>query len=89
MDYSEFKKKLIDTLYKHAPKKIKIFWDNKKASHKTVCKAIMKRLQLKNKANKSQNSTDISNYKKQRNYAVKLNNQCKKDQFDRLNPEKV
>ena len=49
----------------------------------------MKRLQLKNKANKSQNSTDISNYKKQRNYAVKLNNQCKKDQFDRLNPEKV
>ena len=49
----------------------------------------MKRLQLKNKANKSQNSTDISNYKKQRNYAVKLKNQCKKNQFDRLNPEKV
>ena len=47
----------------------------------------MKRLQLKNKVNKTQNATDVSNYKKQRNYVVKLNNQ-KKDHFDRLNPEK-
>ena len=48
----------------------------------------MKRSQLKNKANKTRNATDVSNYKKQRNYVVKLNNQCKKDHFDRLNPEK-
>ena len=47
----------------------------------------MKRSQLKNKANKTQNATDVSNYKRQRNYVVKLNNQCKKDHFDRLNPE--
>ena len=47
----------------------------------------MKRSQLKNKANKTRNATDILNYKKQRNYVVKLNNQCKKDHFDRLNPE--
>ena len=48
----------------------------------------MKRLQLKNRANKTRNATDISDYKKQRNYVVKLNNQCKKTHFDRLNPEK-
>ena len=48
----------------------------------------MKRSQLKNKANKTRNATDISNYKRQRNYVVKLNNQCKKDHFDSLNPEK-
>ena len=48
----------------------------------------MKRSQLKNKANKTQNTIDVSNYKKQRNDVVKLNNQCKKDHFDRLNPEK-
>ena len=41
------------------------------------------------KANKTRNVADVSNYKKQRNYAVKLNNQCKRDHFDRLNPEKV
>ena len=48
----------------------------------------MKRSQLKNKANKTRNATDILNYKKQRNYVVILNNQCKKDHFDRLNLEK-
>ena len=48
----------------------------------------MKRSQLKNKANKTRNATDILNYKKQRNYVVKLDNQCKKNHFDRLNPEK-
>ena len=48
----------------------------------------MKRSQLKNKANKTRNATDILNYKKQRNYVVKLNNQCKKVHFDRFNPKK-
>ena len=48
----------------------------------------MKRSQLKNKANKTQNATSILNYKKQRNYVIKVKNQCKKDHFDRLNPDK-
>ena len=38
----------------------------------------MKRSQSKNKANKTPNATDVSNYKKQRNYVVELNSQCKK-----------
>ena len=48
----------------------------------------MKRPQLKNKLNKIRNATDILNYKEQRNYVLKLNNQCKKDHSDKLNPEK-
>ena len=68
----------IDTLNKHAPKKIKTFRGNQKRHiNKTLRKAIMKRSQLKNKANKTRNVTDVSNYKSQRNYIVKLNNQCK------------
>ena len=88
-DYSDFEKKFIDTLNKHAPKKIKTFRGNQKPHiNKTLRKAIMKRTQLKNKGNKARNATDVSNYKRQRNYVVKLNNQCKKDHFHRLNPEK-
>ena len=88
-DYSDFEKKFIDTLNKHAPKKIKTFRGNQKLHiNKELRKAIMKRSQLKKKAKKTRNATDILNYKKQRKYVVKLNNQCKKDHFDRLNPVK-
>ena len=87
-DYSDFEKKFMATLNKHAPKKNKTFRGNQKPLiSKTLRKAIMKRSQLKNKVNKTRNATDILNYKKQRNYVVKLNNQSKKDHFDRLNPE--
>ena len=88
-DYSDLEKKFIDTLNKHATKKIKTFRSNQKPHiNKTLFKVIMKRSQLKNKASKTRNATDVSNYKRQRNYVVKLNNQCKEDHFDRLNPEK-
>ena len=50
-DYSDFEKKFIATFNKHAPKKIKTFWGNQKPHiSKTLCKAIIKRLQLKNEA---------------------------------------
>ena len=84
-DYSDFEKKIIDTLNKHAPKKIKTFPGNQKPHlNKALRKAIMKRSQLKNKAKKTRNATDVLNHKKQRNYVVKLNNQNKKDHFDRF-----
>ena len=73
--FSDFKKKFIDTLNKHVPKKIKTFQGNQKPHiNRTLRKAIMKRSQLKNKANQTQNVTDVSNYKKQRSYVLKLNN---------------
>ena len=79
MDYSNFKKKFADALNKHAPKKIKTLRGKQKPHiNKRIRKAISKRLQLK-KANKTQNVTDVSNYKRKRNYLVKLSSQCKTD----------
>ena len=72
-NYLEFEKNFVETLNKHAPKKTKIFRGNHKPHiNKTLRKAIMKRSQLKNKANKTKDPKDISKYKKQRNYVVKL-----------------
>ena len=59
-DYSDFKKKLLDTLNKHASKKIRTFRGNQKPRiNKTLRKAIMKRSQLKNKASKTRNATHV------------------------------
>ena len=86
-NYLEFEKILVEMLNKHAPKKTKIFWGNHKPHiNKTLRKAIMKRSQLKNKANKTKDPKDILKYKKQRNYVVKLNNQSKQEHFDSLSP---
>ena len=83
------RKENTDTLNKHAPKKLKTFRGNQKPHiNETLRKAIMKRWQPKNKANKTRNVTDGSHYKKQRNYVVKLYNQSEKDHFDRVNAKK-
>ena len=75
------------TLNKHAPKKTKIFRGNQKPHiNKTVRKAIMKRFQLKNKANKTKDPKNILKYKKQCCNVVKLKNQSKQEHFDSLNP---
>ena len=85
-NYLEFEKNFVETLNKHAPKKTKIFRGNHKPHiNKTLRKAITKRSQLKNKANKTKDPKDILKYKKQRNYVVKLNNQSKQEHFDTLN----
>ena len=53
----------METLKKHAPKKTKIFRGNHKAHiKKTLRKAIIKRSQVKNKANKTKDSKDILKY---------------------------
>ena len=64
-NYLEFEKNFVETLNKHAPKKTKIFRRNHKPRfNKTLRKAIMKRSQLKNKANKTKGPKDILKYKK-------------------------
>ena len=45
----------------------------------------MKRSRLKNKANKTKKPIDISNFKKQRNYVVKLNKQATFEYFSSYN----
>ena len=47
--------------------------------------AIVKKSQLKNKPNKTRKAVDILNYKKQRTLVVKINNECKREYFDKLN----
>ena len=51
-DYLYFEKIFIDTLNKHTTKKIMTF--------RGIQKTIMKRSQLKNKANKTRNTIDVS-----------------------------
>ena len=61
---------------KHAPRKTKIFRGNHKPHiNKTLRKAIMKRSQLENKANKTKDPKEILNYKNELNYVIKLYNQ--------------
>ena len=42
----------------------------------------MKRSKLKNIANKTKSTSDIMNYKKQRNYVVQLNKKAKLEYFN-------
>ena len=51
-------------------------------------KAIMKRSQLKNKANKTKQLEDITKYKEQRNLADKLNRESKTQYFDNIQTSK-
>ena len=44
----------------------------------------MKRSQLKNKANRTKKLEDITKYKKQRNFVVKLNRESKTEYFDNI-----
>ena len=78
-DYSSFENKFLDTLNKHASKKIRTFWGNQKSHiNKKLRKAIIERSKTTEKqTNKTRNAIDVSNCKKQRFYEVKLNNQCK------------
>ena len=72
--YGIFEKTFENVLNAHAPKKIKFLRGNQKPHvDKNLRKAIMKRSQLKNKANRTKNLEDITKYKKQRNLVVKLN----------------
>ena len=84
-DYQTFEINFVDALNNQAPKKSKIFRGNQKPHiNKILRNAIMKRSQLKNKANKFKSIYDLIKYKKQRNLVVKLNKNCKKEFFDNL-----
>ena len=84
-DYQTFEANFVDTLNNQVPKKSKIFRGNQKLHiNKKLRNAIMKRSQLKNKANKTKSINDLIKYKKQRNLVVKLNKNCKKEFFGNL-----
>ena len=56
--FTQISRKKLDTLNKHPSKKMKTFQGNQKSHvNKALREAIMKRSQLRNKANKTQNKT--------------------------------
>ena len=60
--YGNFEKTFENVLNAHAPKKTKFLLGNQKPRlDKNLCKAIIKRSQLKNKANRTKNLEDIRN----------------------------
>ena len=85
VEYSKFEKEFIDTLNKHAYMKTKLFCGNQ-ISHvnKVLRSAIMRRSRVKNKVNKTREAVDILNYNKQRNLVVNINNEWKREYFDKL-----
>ena len=71
--YDDFEHIFRSKLHKHAPKKKKwIRGNNKPHVNKALRQAIMKRSRLTNKENQTKDPNDIRNYKKQRNYVVKI-----------------
>ena len=62
-----------------------ILCENQKANvDKNFPKAIMKRSELKSKANRTKRPKDISDYKKQQNLAVRLNKEKRIEYFGNL-----
>ena len=83
-EYCSLKKSFLEVLDKHPPNKI-IFLNNQKPhNNETLRSVTMKRSQLKKKAMKSKLKNDKTEYEKQCNIVVKLNNCCKKTFFDNL-----
>jgi len=81
-NYANFENIFTTILDKHAPTKTKFLrGNNKQHLTKDLRKAIMKRSNLKNIANKTKNPDDIACYKKQRNLVVNMNRQAKKAYF--------
>ena len=63
--------------------------DNQKYHvEKNLPKAILKRSQLKNKANRAKQLEDITKYKKQQNFVIKLNREPKTQYFDNIQTSK-
>ena len=73
-NHAAFENNFVYILDKHAPKKTKILRENQKSHfNKKLCKQMMTRSRLKNKANKSKNPSDIVKFKRQRNLVANLN----------------
>ena len=64
--------------------KLRLYAEIKNVVDKNLCKAIMKRSELKSKANRTKQSKDISDYKKQRNLVVRLNKERRNEYFENL-----
>ena len=81
--YESFENVFVTVLDRHAPRKTKILRGNQKPHvDKNFRKAIVKRSELKSKANRTKSPKDISDYKTQRNLVVRLNKERKIEYFE-------
>ena len=78
LSYSTFQAVFLEILNKIAPVKVKVLrFNNNAFMTKSLRKAIMLRSRLKNNFSKQRSDENWDNYKKQRNFCVKLLRQTK------------
>ena len=88
-NYESFENVFVTVLDRHASRKTKILCGNQKPHvDKNLRKAIMKRSELKSKANRTKRPKDISDYKKQQNLVVRLNKERRIEYFENLETSK-
>ena len=79
----------VTVLDRHAPRKTKILRGNQKPHvDKNLGKAIMKHSEMKSRENRTKRRKDISDCKKQRNLAVRLNKEKRIKLFENLETSK-
>ena len=89
LSYSIFQAVFLEILNKIAPVKVKVLCFNNNAfMTKSLRKVIMLRSKLKNNFNKQRSDGNWDNYKKQRNFCVKLLHQTKEKYFNGINSQK-
>ena len=80
----------LEILNKTAPVKVKVLrFNNNDFMTKSLRKAIMLRSRLKNNFNKQRSDENWDNYKKQRNFCVKLLRQTKEKYFNDINVKSI
>ena len=84
-NYESFENVFVTVLDTHALRKTKILHGNQKPhKDKNLRKAIIKRSDLKSKANRTKQWEDISNFWKQRNLEARLNKEWRIKYFENL-----
>ena len=90
LSYSTFQAVFLEILNKIAPVKVKVLrFNNNAFMTKSLRKAIMLRSRLKNNFNKQRSDENWDNYKKQRNFCVKLLRQTKEKYFSDINVKSI
>ena len=90
LSYPTFQAVFLEILNKIAPVKVKVLrFNNNAFMTKSLRKAIMLRSRLKNNLNKQRSDENWNNYKKQRNFCVKLLRQTKEKFFSDINVKSI
>ena len=88
-NYESLENVFVSVLHRHVLRKCKILHGNQKLHFdKNLCKAIMKRSELKSKTNRTKQQKDILDYKKQQNLVVRLSKERRIGYFDNLETSK-